>query len=179
MSERVTPGPICGEKPIREAVCTHTRKVYDACRSKECIRDLRVYLTRQSQELLERSSSVKPRRAELLWVDIDVQPVDFNRGFFHVDVRYYYKVFAEISAGCGRMQDICGLAYFDKRTILYGSEGTARIFTSQAGAPNAQTIERTNKPEAVVEPFAPLNARMPRAAARRPWMQRSAYRPHK
>ncbi len=32
MSERVTPGPICGEKPIREAVCTHTRKhVRDTC----------------------------------------------------------------------------------------------------------------------------------------------------
>lgn len=89
MSERVTPGPICGDVPIREAVCAHTKKVYDSCRSKECIQDLRVYLTRQSQELLERSNSVKPRRAELLWVDIDVQPVDFNRGFFSVDVPTY------------------------------------------------------------------------------------------
>lgn len=86
MSERVTPGPICGDAQIREAVCVHTKKIFDACRSKECIRDLRVYLTRKSQELLERSTSVKPRRAELLWVDIDVQPVDFNRGFFSVDV---------------------------------------------------------------------------------------------
>ncbi len=136
-------------------------------------------MTRQSQELLERSSSVKPRRAELLWVDIDVQPVDFNRGFFHVDVRYYYKVFAEISAGCGRMQDICGLAYFDKRTILYGSEGTARIFTSQAGAPNAQTIERTNKPEAVVEPFVPLSEKRTTAAVRHLWMRIPAYLPHR
>lgn len=85
MSERVTPGPVCGDSPIREAVCVHTKKVYDACRSKECIQDLRVYLTRGSQELLERSSSVKPRRAELLWVDVNVQPIDFNRGFYNVD----------------------------------------------------------------------------------------------
>lgn len=26
MSERVTPGPICGDVPIREAVCAHTNK---------------------------------------------------------------------------------------------------------------------------------------------------------
>ena len=151
MSERVTPGPICGDVPCREAVCTHTKKIFDACRSKECVRDLRVYLTRCSQELLEHASTVKPRRAELLWVNIDVQPVDFNRGFFSVDVRYFYRIFAEVSAGCGCMQDICGLAYYDKRAILYGSEGTARIFSSQADCANAKTMERANKPEAVVE----------------------------
>ena len=67
MGERITPGPICGgADQIREAVCVHTSKVSDACRSKECVQDLRVYLTRQSQELLERSNCVKPRRAELL-----------------------------------------------------------------------------------------------------------------
>ena len=84
-------------------------------------------------------------------MDIDVQPVDFNRGFFSIDVRYFYKVFTEVSTGCGCTQELCGLAYYDKRAILYGSEGSARIFSSQAGCPNAQTIERTNKPEAVVE----------------------------
>lgn len=115
---------------------------------------MRVYLTQQSQELLERSTSVKPRRAELLWVDIDVQPVDFNRGFYSVDARYFYKIFAEVSAGCGRMQDLCGLAYYDKRAILYGGEGSARIFTSMSGSPCPKTMECTNKPEAVVEPCA-------------------------
>ncbi len=35
MSERVLPGPIedlCG---VREAVCIHTRKIYDSCRDKD------------------------------------------------------------------------------------------------------------------------------------------------
>lgn len=32
MSERVTPGPICGDVPIREAVCTHTKKVFQDTR---------------------------------------------------------------------------------------------------------------------------------------------------
>ena len=151
MSERVTPGPVCSDTQIREAVCTHTKKIFDACRSKECIRDLRVYLTRSSQELLERSASIKPRRAELLCVDIDVQPVDFNRGFFSIDVRYFYKIFTEVSTGCGCAQELCGLAYYDKRAILYGGEGSARIFSSEGGSRIPQAIERANKPEAVVE----------------------------
>lgn len=158
MGERTAPGPICGgNDPIREAVCVHTNKVFDACRSKECIQDLRVYLTCQSQELLERSNFVKPRRAELLWVNLDVAPVDFNRGFYSVDARFYYRVFAEVSAGCGRMTDICGLAVYDKRAILFGCEGNARIFSSDTGCgPDPRTIETRNMPRAVVETLDPI-----------------------
>ncbi len=28
-----------------EAVCIHTRKIYDSCRDKDCVEDLRVYPT--------------------------------------------------------------------------------------------------------------------------------------
>lgn len=144
--------------PLREAVCVHTGKVYDACRSKECIPDLRVYLTRQSQELLERSNSVKPRRAELLWVNLEVEPVEFNRGFFCVDARFYYRVYAEVSVGCGRMTDICGLAVHDKRTILFGCESSVRTFTSESRGEgmNPRTIEQGGLPRAAVETLEPI-----------------------
>lgn len=159
MGERTTPGPMggnCGS--MQEAVCVHTSKVCDACRSKECISDLRVYLTRQSQELLDRSSNVKPRRAELLWVDLDVAPVDFNRGFFSVDARFFYRITAEVSAGIGRMVDICGLAVYDKRAILFGCEGSTRTFTSDISTEglNTSTIESSNMPRAVVETIDPI-----------------------
>ena len=64
------------------AVCVHTKKVYDSCRSKECLRDIRVYLCRDAQELLNAGgiASVKPRAAELLCVKIDVEHVQFKRG---------------------------------------------------------------------------------------------------
>ncbi|MDO5548270.1 MAG: hypothetical protein Q4F79_07260 [Eubacteriales bacterium] len=159
MGERTTPGPVCGcNDPIREAVCVHTSKVYDACRSKECIPELRVYLTRQSQELLDRSNSVKPRRAELIWVNLDVEPVDFNRGFFSVDARFFYRVYAEVNAGCGRMTDICGLAVYDKRAILFGCESSVRTFTSEACGEglSPRTIEQGRMPRAVVETLDPI-----------------------
>ena len=89
MAEKVCcPGPIGGNNGnsaggFREAVCVHTKKVYDSCRSKECLRDIRVYLTRDAQELINAGgiASVKPREAELLCVSIDVERIQFNRGF--------------------------------------------------------------------------------------------------
>ena len=43
MPEKVMPGPVEDLGGIREAVCIHTRKIYDSCRDKDCIEDLRFY----------------------------------------------------------------------------------------------------------------------------------------
>lgn len=54
-------------------------KVFDQCKSKECIRDLRVYLPTEDQCFIESNAvTVKPREAELLYVAIDVEKVPFK-----------------------------------------------------------------------------------------------------
>lgn len=35
MSERVVPGPVQDSGGIREAVCIHTKKIYDSCREED------------------------------------------------------------------------------------------------------------------------------------------------
>ena len=45
MPERIVPGPVSGLKENCEAVCIHTKKIYDSCRDKDCIEDLRFYPT--------------------------------------------------------------------------------------------------------------------------------------
>ena len=35
MPEKVMPGPVEDLSGIREAVCIHTRKIYDSCREKD------------------------------------------------------------------------------------------------------------------------------------------------
>lgn len=35
MPEKVMPGPVDSCGSIREAVCIHTRKIYDSCRDKQ------------------------------------------------------------------------------------------------------------------------------------------------
>ena len=35
MPENVMPGPVCDLGNVREAVCIHTRKIFDSCRDKD------------------------------------------------------------------------------------------------------------------------------------------------
>ena len=107
MNERVVPGPVQDSCGIREAVCIHTKKIYDSCRDKDCIEDLRVYPTRASQAVIDRALSVRGGRAELLQAYIDVEPASYNRGFYSVDIRYYYRITAEAFVGGSRPAEIC------------------------------------------------------------------------
>ncbi len=139
-------------KSTTEAVCVHTKKIYDSCKDKDCEENLRVWLTRESQCVLDRATGVKPRSAELLTVAIDVEPVAFNRGYYAVNARYFYKVCAEVACGVGRPVEISGVATFSKRAMLYGGEGSAKIFTSEL----SDGALRTNMPTAVVETVEPI-----------------------
>ncbi len=155
MPEKVMPGPICDANGIREAVCVHTKKIMDACRDKDCIEDLRVYLTQSSQCALDRASCVKAGKAELLFVSTNVEPITFNRGFYTVDVRYFYKITADAFVGAARPVEVCGLAVFDKRVILFGSEGSSKSFSSDMVLDCAD-LPQANQPTAVVEAVDPL-----------------------
>lgn len=158
-NNRMTPGPInngCGTHC--EAVCVHTKKVYDSCKDKECLQDLRVYLTCKSQNIFDSAINVKPKTAEVIWSYIDVEPIPFNKGFYTVDVKYFYRVTADAFCGVGRPKEIVGLATYDKRTVLFGSEGNVRIFKSlySQGSHDRQIPEQTNLPIAVVEVVDPI-----------------------
>ena len=158
MPEKVVPGPVSDERRIREAVCIHTKKIFDSCKDKDCIEDLRVYPTRGCQEGIDRAVSVKAGCAELLYAYIDVEPVTFNRGFYTVDVRYFYRITADAFVGAARPVEITGLAVFDKRVILFGSEGSAKVFTSTGKncGSDIQGLPATTAPTAVVESVDPI-----------------------
>lgn len=148
---------LCGHE--KEQFCIHTRKVYDACRSKDCLEDIRVYLTCEGQAVLNNAINVKPKSANILWTYVDVEPVPFNDGFYTVDAKFFYRVEADAFCGMNRPITIEGLATFDKRAILYGSEGSAKIFSSQMlenDRNDKQLPPRTNLPTATVEVVDPV-----------------------
>ena len=159
MAETVIPGPVSECAPIREATCIHTKKIYDSCQSKDCIEDLRVYPTASSQTVLDSAQSVRCGRAELLYVSIQVEPVGYHRGFYTVDLRFFYRICAEaFTAGsCVRPTPVTGLAVFDKRCMLFGSQGTAKIFNSERPCALDQSLSfEDNLPSAIVEAVDPL-----------------------
>ena len=114
----------------QQAMSIHTRKITDSCRDKDCIEDLRVYLTKCSQNLLDTCASVRVRCAELLYTYIDVEPVAFDRDHYCVDVTFYYRILADATIGTARPAALHGLAVFSKRAVLCGEDSRAHIYRS-------------------------------------------------
>ena len=104
-------------------------------------------------DIINRALSVKGGSAKLLYVYVDVEPVSFNRGFYTVDMRFFYSVTLQAYLSCLAPVTVEGLCVFDKRAILFGSEGNAKIFSSElrTGEPDLQLTSRSNLPIAVVE----------------------------
>ncbi len=120
----------CDLSGIREAVCIHTKKVTDACRDKDCIEGLRVYLTRESQTILDHCATARARCAELIHTDIQVEAVPYNNGFYTLQITFFYRIMADVTVGSTRPSTIYGLAVFSKRALLFGGDGSAKIFQS-------------------------------------------------
>ena len=145
----------CGQP---ETMSIHTRKITDSCRDKDCIEDLRVYLTKGSQSLLDSAASARVRSAELLYTYIDVEPVAFDRNHYCVDVTFYYRILADTVVGSGRPATLYGLAVFSKRAVLCGEDSRAHIYRSDTrlGEFDGATRIMANLPTAVVEVLDPM-----------------------
>ena len=158
MSENFSGTVHCRPEDLQEALSIHTRKITDSCRDKDCIEDLRVYLTTGSQTVLDGAAGAKVRCADLLYCYIDVEPVPFDRNHYCIDVTFYYRVIADTMVSGCRPTALYGLAVFNKRAVLCGEESRARIFTSQTRLNGAdfQRISQANLPAAVVEVLDPM-----------------------
>ena len=148
----------CNAGDLRQALSIHTRKITDSCRDKDCVEDLRVFLTKGSQNILDSCAGAKVRCADLLYTYIDVEPVAFDRNHYCVEATFFYRVLADATVGTCRPVTLHGLAVFSKRAVLCGEDSRAHIFTSDTrlGCPDGATIESANRPTAVVEVLDPM-----------------------
>lgn len=120
-----------GERRINEAVCIDTKRIFDSCVSKDCLEDLRVTFFSKSQRLIDEAVTVKTRDCCIEEVSIDVEEVPFNRGFYSVDITFYFKLcFDTYAAPCTTPQVAVGFARFNKKCILFGSNGDVKVFVS-------------------------------------------------
>lgn len=154
MPENTTPRTDCPD--VGSPVCIHTQRITDSCLDKDCIDDLRVYLTESSQSALESAGSVKIRCAELLYASVDTEPLAYKSGWYAVDVSFYYRILGDAILGGMRPQTICGLAVFSKRAVLYGGHSKAKVFSSEDSLRCAEDLLRRDRPEAVLEVLDPM-----------------------
>jgi len=152
---------------IKEAVCIQVEKIYDSCKEKDCIEDARVYFRNPTkvQGLINNAINVKAKNAEVVKVFADVEEVPFKRGFYTVDVKYFIKVDIEFYLtrpnGGVNVYTVPGLVTFDKKVILFGSEGSVKIFTSKFSGNSAEdpvhsSLEQSNLPISKVEVAEPI-----------------------
>lgn len=148
----------CDPQDLTQAMSIHTGKITDACRDKDCIEDLRVYLTTGSQALLDTCTSARVRCAELLYTYIDVEKVAFDGHHYCIDVTFYYRILADAVVGVSRPASLYGLAVFSKRAVLCGEDSRIHIYRSDTrlGEPDGLTRLQANLPTAVVEVLDPM-----------------------
>lgn len=152
--------PIRRESDFSDPVCINTNQIYDSCRDRDCVTDARVYLTECDQELVDNAINVKLKKAEIIWVYTNVEPLSFNNGYFSVDLKFFVRVTLEVFSGVSCPTQICGLTTFDKRVILFGSEGKSKVFKSNPNEATecniASSWQNTAMPTVVVETVDPV-----------------------
>ena len=156
---KVSPAVNGGHQTFKEAVCIDAKRVYDSCSDKDCLEDLRVYFNDDHQTIINNSVAVKCRGAELFNVFMDVEPVQFNRGFYSVDITFCFRVTLEaFDTPCCKPVIVSGVASFNKKVILFGSEGNVKIFSSEfaMNTDDDQEAAASNLPKAVVEAVDPI-----------------------
>lgn len=151
---------------IKEAVCIDAGRVYDSCCDRDCLEDLRCFFLPETQALINHAKNVRLRCAEVLNVFIDVEPVNFNKGFYSCDLTFFFLLSFDLYTSpqtCPKV--INGIATFSKKVILFGSDGCVKTFSNVLGEEcygKNKTKSGNNMPKCVVstvEPV-PLSARL-------------------
>lgn len=144
----------------RESVCVDVNRILDSCRDKDCFENVKVFLNEYGREIIENAGSVRAKCSKILAANISVEPVQFNRGFYQIYIRFYVKIVFEACVGMGRGREFDGIAVCEKNVILYGSEGNVNIFKSEIGSPCSQSCNNStltnNLPTVVVEAVDPV-----------------------
>ncbi len=143
------------------STCINVEKIYDAARDKDCIEDLRVFLDQNGQTTVDHATALRCKCADVVWVNIAVSDVAFNRGYYAVDLRFYFRVCFEATIPYCQPQEFCGIAVYDKQVVMFGSEGSVGIYTSDfcsgGGVPGVLPVKyNTNLPKVVLEVATPI-----------------------
>lgn len=144
-----------------QAVCIDAMRVYDSCSDKDCLEDLRVLFPPDRQALVDNATSVRVRDVGVITVYLDLQPIPFHKGFYGVDMTFFFDVALDLYGGpAAGPVTVNGVSAFQKKVILYGSEGEVKMFSSGQDLPGVE--ESRGLPKATVQVAQPvaLSARL-------------------
>lgn len=121
----------CAHDQMCDSICINTSRIYDSCGAKDCLADLPVIFSEETQELVENACSVKICSANAITAKVDVEPIAFHRGFYAVNTVFYFAVTVEVhSPSCPVPSTVTGISVYGKRVVLFGGEGCVKTFAS-------------------------------------------------
>lgn len=147
------------DNQFKEPVCIDTYRVYDSCADKDCLENLRVNFSESGQHIIDQATSVRVKSTNVITTFIDIEPVPFRRGYYSVDMTYFFEINLEAFVSPSVMPaTVSGLCISNKKVILYGSEGNVKIFTSEynSSETDIQNSSSRNLPRAVVQVAQPI-----------------------
>ena len=116
-----------------ESVCVNASRIYDSCGAKDCLSNLPLVFTAEDQAVIDTACSVRIGKVSIITSTVDVSPVAFHRGFYAVDIVFYFVVSVEVFTNTGAIPTtVNGLATYGKRVVLYGGDGAVKTFTSDS-----------------------------------------------
>ncbi len=156
---RIPASPGCKSEP--RCVCVETNRILDSCRDRDCYENVRVFLTDLGEDIIERTSQVRVKSAAIAWTYIGIDPVQFNRGFYTIHIRFYIKLIFEGCLCPGRAQEFDGIAVLEKQVVLFGGDSNVCIFRSGVDstgfcAEPEPCYKERSLPTAVIEAVEPI-----------------------
>ncbi len=160
MSDHRIPAVGC-PKPEPRCVCVETNRILDSCRDRDCYENVRVFLTDLGEDIIEHTTQVRVKSAAIAWTYIGIDPVQFNRGFYTVHIRFYIKLILEGCICPGRSQEFDGIAVLEKQVVLFGGDSGVSIFRSGVDstgfcAEPEPCYKERSLPTAVIEAVDPI-----------------------
>ena len=133
-----------------DGIPMRAERIFDSCSDRDCLSSLPVTL--DSGPLPENINILRSRSAQVDSVNISVEPVPFDKGFYQIDITFTFslELLGYESSG-STPRTFTGTANAAKSCILYGSESSARLFSSDGSAPAANSLPVANV--SVLEPI--------------------------
>lgn len=147
------------ERCCNESVCIDALRVYDSCADKDCLEDLPVFFQQSTQHKIDNACNIRLRDVDVITVYINLEPVPFHRGFYTVEMTFFFEVVLDVFSTPASCPDtVCGLSIFNKKVVLYGSEGNVKIYSSDMDCDNPEqfTFPAKNLPKASVQVATPI-----------------------
>ena len=151
----------CGPGFNKENIAIEANRILDSCKDRDCFENIKVFLTEYGKQIIDRTNTVRVKDACITQTYIGLDPVQFNKGFYTVTVRFFVKITFEACVAVGHAQEFEGIAVLEKKVILYGGESNVSTFKSSAAdmgfcsMPEPCHCEK-NMPTATVEVVDPI-----------------------